>query len=136
MTLASSQLFPMAVAVDATSVYWVNLGSFSTNGDAVASTGALLKVPIGGGSIVTLAAAQNAPSTLLVSMNVVYWIDSGTLTSSGGAVLGVPVGGGSPITFVSGAANPIGLAPWSFGFLWTEGGSGNDDGVVLSYASN
>ena len=44
-TLASGQFDPVGIAVDATSVYWVNSGSNTGSAD-----GTVMKVPLGGGT--------------------------------------------------------------------------------------
>ena len=53
------------------SVYWVSVGTFQTTGQ---TDGALYKVPIGGGSITTLATQQAGPTAVAVDSSSVYWV--------------------------------------------------------------
>jgi hypothetical protein len=61
---------PAAITVDATNVYWVE------------ALGSVKKVPLAGGTPVTLAAAPNNPGGIAVDATSVYWTDS-----AGGTVL-------------------------------------------------
>ena len=68
IVLASGQVFPNAIAVDATSVYW-------TTG----SGGSVMKVPLTGGVPTTLASGQATPDGIAVDATSVYWVNSGVL---------------------------------------------------------
>jgi hypothetical protein len=74
--LASGELTTLGggIAVDATSVYWVD--------------GNVMKVPIGGGAVTTLAVA-NTQGSIAVDATSVYWADTGGLMK-------IPIGGGTP----------------------------------------
>jgi hypothetical protein len=71
-TLVSNQNCPgMNIVVDATSVYWTNIG-----GDAcVSSCGAVLKIPLEGGTPTTLASGRTFPYGVAVDDTSVYWTD-------------------------------------------------------------
>jgi hypothetical protein len=84
--LASGQSFAIAIAVDASNVYWTDQ-----------TAGTVMSVPIGGGSPTTLASGQNAPSALAVDAMNVYWTNSGN-----GTVMRVPIGGGAATVLASG----------------------------------
>ena len=65
--LASAQDRPYAIAVDSTTVYWLNSGTY------LVSNGAVMKVPIIGGTPTTLASGQNGPTAVAVDAASVYW---------------------------------------------------------------
>jgi hypothetical protein len=79
-TLASftSQLAPHDIAVDATSVYWTMASSILPS----PVSGFIMKVPIGGGTPVTLASTRS-PGFIAVDSTSVYWTDAGTGTGDG-----------------------------------------------------
>jgi hypothetical protein len=63
--LASGQQGPIAIAVDATSVYWTNNNT-------------VMKVALDGGAPVTLASGQHTAAGIAVDPTSVYWADYGT----------------------------------------------------------
>src|ERR1700733_2755654 len=70
VTLASGY-YPVAIAVDATSVYWGNAGcSGGLPGDR-----SVMKVPVGGGAVTTLASGQDPVALAVDAMNA-YWTNS------------------------------------------------------------
>ncbi len=76
--LASGQDDPRSVVTDATSVYWVNLGtSFNDRRD-----GSIMKVSIAGGTVTQLASWQNFALNIAVDASNVYWT-----TLRGGTVM-------------------------------------------------
>src|SRR5271170_4860436 len=99
VTLAAGRVHPGALAVDATHVYWLDVG------EAFASTGAVLSVPIAGGAIVTLATGRQNPSGIAVDGTSVYWTDSFVP----GYVMSAPLDGGAAVTLAS-VDNPAGIA--------------------------
>jgi hypothetical protein len=61
-TLASGQISPQGIAVDARSVYWPNYD------------GTVMKVPVGGGNLATLASGQDDARGIAVDATSVYWV--------------------------------------------------------------
>jgi hypothetical protein len=77
------------IAVDGTSVYWVA-------GTSDAATGAIMMVPIGGGTPTTLVSRPGSPAHLAVDSSYVYWTEQ-----MQSAVLKVSLTGGAPTTVAS-----------------------------------
>jgi hypothetical protein len=86
------------MAVDATNVYWSNLGF-----------GSIKKVPLAGGTVTTLATGQSSPYKVVVDANNVYWVTYGT-GKTDGTVMSVPIAGGTPTTLASAQGSPTGIA--------------------------
>ena len=106
--LAGDPHSPVAVAVDATNVYWI-------------SGGAVREAPIGGGSAITLASGLSYPFALAVHGTHVYWADAAK-----GTVNEVPVGGGPVTTLASGQSYPGLVAADSTHVYWSSGGEVNE----------
>ena len=107
-TLAQlTQSVPEFIAIDATSVYFT-----ATLG------GRVVKVPIGGGAPVVLAAGQSEPTGIVVDAANVYWTNQAS--NSGNSIMKVPIGGGAPITLASGQGAPFGIAVDAKSVYWTN----------------
>jgi len=91
--LAGNQNHPARVTVDATNVYWVNLGTLPSFADSE-----IKQLPIAGGPEVTLASNQSTVFALAVDATDVYWCTNGTSASgyADSTIMKVAIGGGSP----------------------------------------
>jgi len=137
ITLASNQIDPFAIAVDATNVYWTNSGSG-------VSDGAVMRCAITGcnNSPTTLASGQSFPQGIAVDATSVYWVVFGSGLSNG-TVMSVPVGGGTPVTLASGQSQPLGIAALPLPLVpgmtatsvyWTNTAQNTTTGTVMKLA--
>jgi hypothetical protein len=112
--LANEPGVPTAIAVDDSSVYWTTYYG-----------GTVLKVPLSGGLVTTLASAQAFPYGLVVVGSNLYWSNLGTQTVSGGpvpstgSIVEVPVGGGAATTLAASVDEPADLATDGENVYWT-----------------
>jgi predicted RNase H-like HicB family nuclease len=105
---------PQAIALDATSVYW--LDAF---GDLPLGFGNVMKLPLEGGEPKTLVSGQLVPYAIAVDATSVYWTDRGGPPRSG-TVMKLPLGGGTPITLASGRTAPTGIALDESSVYWLD----------------
>ncbi len=108
-TLASGLNNPTRLAVDDTSVYWVEQNI----------AGAVKKVGINGGAVTTLASGLNNPFDIAVDATSVYW----TEYNAAGAVKKTPINGGSVTTLAGALSSPSYLAVGSSNVYWTDTGT-------------
>lgn len=110
VVLASQQENPVAIALNATDVYWMNLGD-------TAGVGAVMRVPVVGGSPETIAPAPD-PVSMALDATTVYWA-----SEFEGIVSKAPLGGGVAATVVArqtmGAIHSIAVDEASV--YWTSG---------------
>jgi hypothetical protein len=122
VTLATS-VNPQQIVVDAASVYWIEDSSSNSQ-----QPGAIMKMPIGGGSPEVLVAPsidQAIPTgrlgpILALDTTNVYWVAGGG--SIYGSVMMVPLGGGTPVT-LSGGLLPTAIAVDGSHVYWTTANS-------------
>jgi hypothetical protein len=95
------------IAVDGTSVYWVA-------GTSDASSGAIMKVPVSGGTPTTLASRPGSPAHLAVDASYVYWGEE----PAAGAIMKVSLTGGAPTTVASASFPPWQIALGEADVYW------------------
>jgi hypothetical protein len=100
-SLAQNQDFAFAITTDTNNIYW------STHE-------AIMSLPLGGGTPVTLAPTAQRAIDIATDGAYVYWTDyyAGTVTE-------VPVGGGQSITLATGQNAPYGIAVDDTHVYWT-----------------
>lgn len=114
---------PIAVAVDAKSVYWTTYG------------GKVMKVSLSGGQPVTLASGQHGPFEIQVDATSVYWTNTNNYLPGGG-VMKMPIGGGQPVTLASGQDVPYAVAVDGANVYWTDYYSGTVMKCALGGCNN
>jgi hypothetical protein len=122
-TLASGQDLSqhLSVAVDSAHVYWVS---------GYAAT-AVKEVPLGGGSVTTLASTQNGAVSLAVDGTHVYWVEPGDEQVPTGTVKEVRLGGGNVTTLAKDQDYPVSVAVDGTHVYWTNWGNGKVNEVPL-----
>jgi hypothetical protein len=113
LAYGASEFAGGSVAVDATSVYWA---SDSIHG---VGTGAVMKVPIGGGDPVTLAGGQDPGYGIAVDATNVYWINRNNLDATG-TVMKVPITGGAPTQLAYSPDSPSFITIDATHVYWTD----------------
>src|SRR5205814_7527236 len=100
-----------AIAVDNTFVYWTTAripDATQLPTDVELNTGAVVKMPLAGGTPTTLASRQGHPLAIAVDPTNVYWVNGGTREPgtfnrhADGSTMKVPLAGGVPVTLASG----------------------------------
>lgn len=117
------------LAVDATSLYLAQFGPDP----------ALVRLPLGGGSLATMAPLATSSGSLDVGSLAVdatnaYWSQPST-----GSVMSVPLAGGAPLTLATAQANPGPVTLDSANLYWANGGQwafptmppGSDEGSIV-----
>lgn len=95
---------PTSIAVDATSAYWVD-----------GAAGAVMSVPIGGGTPVTIAGGLSGARGLRIDATSVYWLETGS-----GSVRKAPLAGGPATTLASCQSDLTGIGLDSDNVYWSS----------------
>jgi sugar lactone lactonase YvrE len=128
--LGSSQPAPSGIAVDASHVYWTNLGPLGGLNLPAPLSGSVMMAPIGGGSLTTIADHQAVPVCIIVAGSTVYWSQYGLNVP--GWIMSAPAGGGAVVPLASGLYDPAALAVWNGTIYWTNANSSPHDGYIMS----
>jgi hypothetical protein len=115
-TLASNQMGLSGLAIDGTRAYWG-----TSNGG-----GAVMSVPLDGGSATELAAsASGAPVSVVVDPKRVYWTTvTDTVSGQTGVLEQAPLDGGAPVTLISDSTEVGAIAVDTTSLYWTDGTTG------------
>jgi hypothetical protein len=130
LLLASNQEAPAAIVVDAHNVYWTNLGKLGASLFPAVNSGSVVYVPIGGGTLVTVATTQAIPLSLVVNGGTIYWTVYGL--SVPGQVVSAPVAGGPLVPLAGGLDDPFSMTLAGSTLYWTNTPSSNGNGAILS----
>ncbi len=108
---------PRGIAHDANNLYWVEY-----------STGAIVSVPLNGGSPTAIVQGVDAGTigalALAVDGTNVYWVSEGD-----GTVNQVPLTGGTPVVLASGQVHPKAIAVDGTNVYWVDFGNVSDGSV-------
>lgn len=104
---------PGALAIDGSFVYFAERNSPNQ---------AIKRVPLGGGTVTTLASLPGvSPVDLAINATHLYYISNTSAGPNTGAVVKIPLAGGAPITLASSQPNPQAIAIDGSNVYWTGG---------------
>ena len=130
LMLASSLSGPSTIVVDSKNVYWVNLGPLGNDNFPALNSGTLMKVPIGGGTVTTVASTQSVPFSLVIGNGNVYWSNYGL--SAPGLIMSASTTTSAITPLVSGLDDPSALAIWGNTLYWTNANSSPNNGFIMA----
>ena len=120
--------------MDGAHVYWTCAVPCGSDGGPCG--GAVMSVPLGGGTPVTLVSNQDTPWAIAVNATNLFWTNNAPGTDEGfnGTVMTVPLAGGTPITLASAQTGPSSIALDDTSVYWVNSGASN--GTVLKCAQS
>ena len=131
--IATNQDFPWAIAVDDSNVYWTNYDNgYGPSAGGSTTSGTVMKVPLTGGTPVTLAQGLQNPWGIALDATNVYFSNAG-----GGTIKSVPIAGGNVTVLASGLLQPEGIAVQNGVVYWVNyaGTTVNNNFYVESVAT-
>ncbi len=99
---------PGDIRLDSNNVYWSVFDY---------TNGAILRAPLDGGAVATLASGETYPLYMTIDGTHAYWTDSW----HPGSVVSVPLAGGTPTTLAAGQNSTAGIAVDGTGVYWDNG---------------
>jgi len=121
--LTSSSSSPSGLTTDGSYLYWANMGTSDYN--TPSADGSIVRLPLGGGGLTILAAAQDTPRNIAVDTTGIFWA-----TRKGIMSIDRTVVNGSPTMLVSEAHD--GIAIDEANVYWTNNTSDISGGSVWS----
>ncbi|HVZ74604.1 MAG TPA: hypothetical protein VHJ20_19615 [Polyangia bacterium] len=123
---ASYTLFaPLGVVADATNVYWTEHG----HGTAIPSDGAVMKMPLAGGTPEALVSGLHGPGDMALDGDTLYW------GNTDGRIMKVSVTGGPATVLATDQIDPLNVTVDADAVYWTNRGAvGAPEAAVLRLA--
>ncbi|HEY1958904.1 MAG TPA: hypothetical protein VGH28_25000 [Polyangiaceae bacterium] len=128
--LASNQSGPSTIAFDSSNVYWVDLGPLGAANFPALNSGTVMRAPIGGGTVTTVASSQSVPFSIAVSSSQIFWTDYGL--SAPGLIMSAPANGGITVPLVSGLDDPSAITVSGSTLYWTIANSSPNNGAIMA----
>jgi hypothetical protein len=132
VVIASGQVNPLALALTADQVFWIDRGTFDATGKP-RSDGSVKATSISGGQPHTLATAQASPHDVALdaATRFVYWTNA-----SGGQLMAAAFDAPKAIALLDKLAQPEGLALDDHALYWTDLITGEVRGGTLSISKS
>jgi hypothetical protein len=126
--LASDQPAPSAIALESGNVYWVNLGPLGGDNLPALNSGSVQMIPIGGGTITTIATSQAVPVAIIAQGGMIYWSEYGL--NAPGLIMSAPASGSPVAPIAVGLNDPAELVISGDTLYWTNANSSPTNGFI------